>query len=196
MKKPLLLLLTLLFAARMLCGCTEKDIGRDMDAIKTHLSSYGEEYESFRNSERLAVLRHNATVQELEAWFAFVEKTRAGRPASVDMVYFTDEGDPILLYLHYDGNDYMLVADTTRDHFGTPTVSSVKYSKLVEITEESENGRTMYHAILANKEYESIEELQAVWKWLTTEYPSGFDDVDTEYQPFPYELFRVPTDAE
>lgn len=164
--------------------------GTDIEAIKVHLSQYGNDHEELAQIEDLAVLHHHPDLKHLEPWYAFMKKVRSGKPAWIDMVNYTDEGDSIFYYLHYDGTEFLLVEDTTRDQFGTPLYTQEKFTRLYEFTEETENGSKQYSAVLSNCELYSKEHAEEVFWDVYAEWEAGeFDPSTVEYQRFPRTLF-------
>lgn len=166
--------------------------GRDMDAITMHLSQYGNDHEEHVAAENLAVLSHHPDLKKLEPWYDFSDKVQSGKEAWVDMVSYTDEGDGIFYYLHYDGTDFYLVEDTTRDHFGTPMIVYEVFQGLYEFKEENENGILIHSAILCNREIKSMDHyLEMFWDAYTKWEASDFDlEVHTELV-FPRSLFEL-----
>lgn len=47
--------------------------GTDMEAIKAHLSQYGNNHEELALIEDLAVLHHHPDLKYLEPWYAFIK---------------------------------------------------------------------------------------------------------------------------
>ena len=164
--------------------------GTDFEKIKAHLSQYGNDHEELALIDDLAVLHHHPRWKKLEPWYAFMKKVRAGKTAWIDMVDYTDEGDSIFYYLHYDGTEFLLVEDTTRDQFGTPLYTQEKFTRLYEFAEETENGSKQYSAVLSNCELYSKKHAEEVFWDVYAEWEAGeFDPSTVEYQRFPRTLF-------
>ena len=128
-------------------------------------------------------------MKHLDPWYAFIKKVRAGKTAWLDMLTYTVEGDSIFYYLHYDGTEFLLVEDTTRDRFGFPAYSKEKFTKLYEFTEEGDNGSAQYYAVLSNVELTSMAHMTEVYWEVYAEWEAGeFDPYTIEYQRFPRQL--------
>lgn len=179
------------------CGCAlwlaEHNAGPkdDMDAIKAHLAQYSNESEEFSDYDNLAVNTHIDKLRKLEAWHEFAEKVNKGKPAWVDVVSFTDEGDAIFNYIYYDGTEFLFVEDTTRDSFGTPLITAEKYTMLFEFNDVSETGYEIYQATLSNIELDSIEHReQVIWEIYAQWEAGEYDPETAEYQLFPRTVIR------
>lgn len=76
---------------------------------------------------------------------------------SFTMAYFTDEGDMILNYIYYNGNNYHVIMDTTRDEYGYKGYYENEYTTLEiqnyyiilkdNIKVEGNNEDTIYNSI-------------------------------------------------
>ncbi len=100
------------------------DMMQSSDAMKTireRLEQYPADYETICETEAFVVV-HGKVKTGLDKWEAFLEATGDGKPASVDIVQFTEEGDPIITCLSHDGTSYMVVVDSTRDNWGSGNV--------------------------------------------------------------------------
>lgn len=163
----------------------------DMNAITEHLAQYGSDPDEIREAENLAVCSHIDELKKLGPWHEFAEKVNKGKPAWVDVVTFTDEGDPIFNYIYYDGAEFLFVEDTTRDHFGTPLITKEKYTMLFEFNEVSETGYEIYNAVLSNIELNSIEHQKQIFWDVYAQWEAGEYDPETaEYQLFPRTVIR------
>lgn len=174
------------------CGCAfwlaEHNAGPqdDINAITAHLSQYSNEADEFARFDNLAIRSNIAELENLEPWREFAERVNKGKPAWVDVVSFTDEGDAIFNYIYYDGNEFLFVEDTTRDRFGTPLITAEKYTMLFEFNEVSETGNEIYQAALSNIELDSIEHQEQVFWEVYEQWEAGeYDPEAAEYQLFP-----------
>jgi len=178
-------------------GCGATDVqktgpGNDMEAITEHLSRYSNDPEEHAKTEDLAVIYDYPDFLKMEPWYAFVEKVHAEEPAYVDIVNYTTEGDSIFYYVYYDGKEFLVVQDNTRDQFGSPVVLKEKYKNLYEFTEEAEKGGTIYTVVLSDVELTSLEHTYEVFWQVHAEWEAGEYDPDTsEYERFPCTLIRV-----
>lgn len=86
------------------------------------------------------------------------EEISKGNEISRIIVEYTDEGDPILKYVKYDGNRIFIVTDTTRDEFGKPTYDQKSFKT---IKYETDGYRHRYFAV-DDKDY-TYEEIKQSW---------------------------------
>lgn len=176
-------------------GCNKKQSvgpGTDMEAITEHLSLYSNDCEEHVKIEDLAVIYDNPDFVNLEPWYAFVKKVNAGEAAYVDMVDYTTEGDSIFYYVHFDGKEFFVVQDSTRDSYGTPVILQEKYTYLQEFIEETEDGNQIYDVVLSNIELTSSEHWSEVFWQVCAEMEAGEYDPDAvEYERVPCWLFRA-----
>ena len=68
----------------------------------------------------------------------FVENVNQGTKDKIRVVRYTTEGDPILHDLEYDGEIITSTTDTTRDEFGTGSVSTAT-CKSIDVNETDES---------------------------------------------------------
>ena len=87
---------------------------RDLAAVKERLAAYSGELEQLCAEEAYVVV-HGTVENGQEIWDDFLKKVEVQEPATVDLIQFTVEGDPIITYLHYNGEDFYMVEDSTRD---------------------------------------------------------------------------------
>jgi Domain of unknown function (DUF4362) len=77
-------------------------------------------------------------ITNLEKFMKFVENVNQGTQDKIRVVRYTTEGDPILHDLEYDGEIITSTTDTTRDEFGTRSVSTATCKSIdVNKTDES-----------------------------------------------------------
>lgn len=165
--------------------------GRDIEAIEKYLSKFSNDWEELVKQD-VAIINMQETFQSMSPWDAFLKKEKKGKRSNVILAYATDEGDWILSYLHYDGVDYLLVTDTTRDSFGTPLYNVEKFTGLYEFTEETKSDAFYeYHVILSNTPVESVEHGQELFLNTYTAYEEGRVDIEAEFQPFPSFLIHM-----
>ena len=84
--------------------------------------------------DNMFVLVHGTVEKGQHLWDAFLESVDAGKPAQVEIVRFTVEGDPIIETVHYDGEIFYLCVDNSRDAYrgNGDKYFEAKYSQLVK----------------------------------------------------------------
>lgn len=156
--------------------------GREDDKVQNYLQSFPQECDEIL-AEGRAVCAINNIFEHTHLWEAFLTQIEEGKEACVVVMTVTDEGDPILYYIHFDGTDYMVVMDTHRDHFGTPAYVKDKFMYMSEIRTEG----TGYMVVFANEAFQTLGESNAYWEKMYALYEEGKIDPygENEYQPFP-----------
>lgn len=165
------------------------DYGREEDVVQNYLESFPQECDEIL-SEGKAVCVMNNTFKQTHLWEAFLMQIKAGQEACVVVMTITDEGDPILYYVHFDGTDYMVVMDTHRDHFGEPAYVKDKFKHMSEIRPEGTNG---YQVVFANEVFQTEDESNAYWEKIYALYEEGEIDPngENEYHPFPLTMINT-----
>ena len=113
-------------------------MGRDAAAIQAYLGTFSNDHMELK--DRQDVVMEDAVRMETglwslseagwSLWNQFVEKAKAGEEAAIVIVRLTVEGDAIPTYLHFDGADYYIMEDTTRDAFGVGGYQEYRFSAL------------------------------------------------------------------
>jgi hypothetical protein len=86
------------------------------------------------------IVDSHGQITNLEKFMKFVENVNQGREDKIRVVRYTTEGDPILHDLEYDGEIITSTIDTTRDEFGTASVSTATCKSItVKETDETTN---------------------------------------------------------
>ena len=106
----------------------------DLKAVKKRMKSYPDEYDEILELDNVFVLVHGTAEKGQDLWNAFLEAVDAGKPAQVEIVRFTVEGDPIIETVHYDGEIFYLCVDNSRDTYrgNGDKYFEAKYSQLVK----------------------------------------------------------------
>lgn len=86
-----------------------------------------------RNGDFIDLHGEITNYTKLEEVYKTIE---TGGEASLRIVEYTIEGDPIISLIEYNGDVINYKVDTTRDKFGTPKVIEQKYTKLIKKIEE------------------------------------------------------------
>ena len=165
-----------------IAGDEPTDYGRSPASVQAYLSSFPQELEDILAEGKAVYMSYNefANVRE---WERFLECIKKGEASSVVVMQNTDEGDPILYYIHYDGIDFQVVMDTHRDHFGTPDYVWERYPYMSEIRPEGTIG---YEVVFAYETFTTEEDVNAYFK----KYAESQMHVTTEegYQAEPIPL--------
>ena len=74
--------------------------------MQNYLQSFPQECDEIL-AEGRAVCAINNIFEHTHLWEAFLTQIEEGKEACVVVMTVTDEGDPILYYIHFDGTDYM-----------------------------------------------------------------------------------------
>lgn len=96
------------------------------------------------------------------------EEITNGNEISRIIIEYTDEGDPILKYVRYDGDSIFIVTDTTRDEFGKPAYYQKSYKAMKY---ETDGYRHRYFAV--NDTTYTYDEIRKSWE--DNEYVTGID---------------------
>ena len=88
---------------------------------------------------------HGITYND-DAMDVFLEKAAAQKAASIRIVRYTIEGDPILTNIVYDGSIFTVTEDSSRDSFGAWGVGTNYYTTL-EIVYLPEDNITEYRLV-------------------------------------------------
>ena len=113
-------------------GTPEKTNGMK-DELKSEVAKE-EQLGTALQMDNMFVLVHGTVEKGQHLWDAFLESVDAGKPAQVEIVRFTVEGDPIIETVHYDGEIFYLCVDNSRDAYrgNGDKYFEAKYSQLVK----------------------------------------------------------------
>ena len=107
--------------------------------MQNYLQSFPQECDEIL-AEGRAVCAINNIFEHTHLWEAFLTQIEAGKEACVVVMTVTDEGNPILYYIHFDGTDYM-------EAFQTLDESNAYWEKMYALYEEGKidpNGENEY----------------------------------------------------
>ncbi|MCA0985674.1 DUF4362 domain-containing protein [Guptibacillus algicola] len=97
---------------------------------------------SFTPSNSDIVIGLGSEITNLDTFELFLENVNGGKTDRIRIVSYTDEGDPIIKDVSYDGSSIYAETDTTRDKFGPSRVESITCksieSKVTVTSEKSE----------------------------------------------------------
>ncbi|MBP3352440.1 MAG: DUF4362 domain-containing protein [Lachnospiraceae bacterium] len=170
-------------------GVAPTNYGRAKVGVEAYLSMFPQETEEIRAEGKAVYMSHNV-IENVPEWERFLNSVQKGEETFVAVVQNTDEGDPILYYIHYDGVDFQVVMDTHRDHFGSPAYVWERYRYMSEIQPE---GTSSYWIVFADEKFATMEESNAYWEKVYALYQEGKIDphAEQEYQPFPLTISTI-----
>lgn len=135
---------------------------RDFDTIKEYLGTYSNELHELNKTESFIIL-HGTYHSGKEYWDAFLESVDKGEPAEVVMVQFTVEGDAILYYLQYNGTDFYVVEDYSRDAWSAEPGYLEKTYPYLSVLENDWEGDRYWDIVLTDRENLTVELLEQYW---------------------------------
>ncbi|WP_254871020.1 DUF4362 domain-containing protein [Bacillus sp. Marseille-Q1617] len=105
-------------------GCDEPG-----DQVEMEVGKPVEDYEP----KETDIVNTHGNVENLERFDEFYENAQSGMEDNIRIVYYTEEGDPILQDLSYDGMFFKSITDSRRDKFGEGeliimTCTNIEYS--------------------------------------------------------------------
>ncbi len=129
----------------------------DFTKVKARLAEYPEDFDQLFQQEAYIIM-HGSVEKGQEKWDSFLAKVKALESASIDIIQFTMEGDPIITYLYFNGQEFYVVRDNTRDAFAGSGagVSECTYPYL-NILQEGEK----IEGILSKEANLTMEQLQS-----------------------------------
>lgn len=149
---------------------------RDFEAIKARLSGYSNDLNELSVTDSY-VLLHGQQYSGLEYWDSFYSDIQNLTPSELTMIQFTVEGDAILYYLNYDGSDFYMVTDYSRDAFSgdDDKYREDAYSCLKVFDTTVENGDYERTLILTDDKDLTLEQYKAsagaeAWDGFRTAY--------------------------
>lgn len=89
----------------------------DLKSIKEKMAVYPDKYEDILMLEGVYILVHGKVEKGQDIWEAFVQSVDRGEAAQAEIIRFTVEGDPIIEYVYYDGKQFYLCVDNSRDAY-------------------------------------------------------------------------------
>jgi hypothetical protein len=95
---------------------------------------------AFQPSSEDVVNKHG-NIENVERFIIFLDNVKAGKRDKIRVVGYTEEGDPMLHDIEYDGELLHSTTDTRRDKYGSGKIDSTT-CKEIEVEEKDE--RTDY----------------------------------------------------
>lgn len=97
---------------------------------------------NYTPSDSDIVVGLGSEITNLTTFELFLDNVKEGNEDKIRIVSYTDEGDPIIKDVSYDGSSIYAETDTTRDKFGTSRVERISCnsidSKVTVTPEKSE----------------------------------------------------------
>jgi uncharacterized lipoprotein YehR (DUF1307 family) len=124
-------LLTVGLLVVLISGCDQPEEKVEVDVWK----SVGD-YEP----QETDIVNTHGNVENLGRFENFYENVQNGKKDNIRIVYYTEEGDPILQDLSYDGIFFKSITDTRRDKFGEGsliylTCTNIEYTTINDIAD-------------------------------------------------------------
>ncbi|MBQ6477821.1 MAG: DUF4362 domain-containing protein [Erysipelotrichaceae bacterium] len=152
----------------MICGCQqEQNTKRKPDAEIPEIKELMTLPDHPSEEDAVFIVANNGIYNE-NLWNDFLEKTKDGIETSLIIALYTIEGDVIYERVEYNGTDYTIYCDNSRDSFGifTEIVEERKYIYDLDfLSKEEINGTTAtfrnHYGFLSNTFYMNQDELLA-----------------------------------
>ncbi len=98
----------------------------DDEWIMERLQAYPNDYEQLLETDAFVVV-HGTVKSGMEQWEVFWNSVNEGKPAYVDVIRFTEEGDAIITSIQFTGAYFRTLEDHTRDAWANPNYSFMDY---------------------------------------------------------------------
>ncbi len=150
-------------------------LGRDEEKIKKHLSGFPENVEEIKEKEIFVVGHVHSSGNEY--WEGFVKDVEDKKKSSVDILRFGHEGQPIISYLEYNGEDFYLLTDFSSIDSESPyVVEEYSYLNCFNVPEEQFSNdlkEPVKEVVLSDENFATYEEYE---KFLEAYYAAPDDD--------------------
>ncbi|WP_404346831.1 DUF4362 domain-containing protein [Sutcliffiella horikoshii] len=153
MKKILVFTVILLF---ILSACQSNEINQGNDSPSTTIQNNIPEYVQSPED----VVNMHGDITNIDMFFGFIENVNQGLEDKIRVVTYTEEGDPMLHDLKYDGEVIQSTTDTRRDTFGSGNINTAICSS-IDIKENAE--RTDYDLTGCDKNNRD-NSILVIWK--------------------------------
>ncbi|MFS0687837.1 DUF4362 domain-containing protein [Sporosarcina sp. 179-K 8C2 HS] len=125
-----ILLLIFLFA---LTACNASDEEKNpIDKEETVATSKDNAKPSVKGVRNVDVVNTHGSIEGLERMQNFYHNVQNGISSELRIVQYTEEGDPMVKDLTYNGDSLQVQYDTTRDNFGNGRISKINCSNMIE----------------------------------------------------------------
>ncbi|MBU9711576.1 DUF4362 domain-containing protein [Evansella tamaricis] len=96
------------------------------------LTAEGDSDINVKGVKNVDVLNTHGSIEGLERMVRFYGNVKGEVPSDLRVVHYTIEGDPIVTDLSYNGEMIEVKNDTTRDNFGSGSITTNNCGKLIE----------------------------------------------------------------
>lgn len=126
----------------------------DINEVREHQAGYPETYADILACEDCYIVVHGEVKAGQIYWEAFLDRAKAGQSAWVDIVQFTVEGDPIIETIHFDGENYWICTDYSRDAFrgNGEAFYEESFAFLQKVERSCEDGSTSAEYLLTDSQ--------------------------------------------
>lgn len=150
-------------------------LGRDEEKIKKHLAGFPKNADEIKEKEIFVVGHVHSSGNEY--WEGFVKDVEDKKKSSVDILRFGHEGQPIIYYLEYNGENFYMMTDFSRIYSVSPyLVEEYSYMNCFDIPiEESSNDlkEPVKEVVLSDEDFTTYKEYE---KFLEAYYATPDDD--------------------
>ena len=113
--------------------------GRDRKKVKKHLEQYPMNFDDLKETD--VFVNTSSYALRKEKLNDFIESVQRGENKSVDIVTFTIEGDPVLVYIQYNGKNFYCYESFENDSYAAKSArqfngKNYKYMYLWDIPDE------------------------------------------------------------
>lgn len=135
----------------------------DFKNVKSFLSEFPDKGEELVKAGCF-VISYGSVGGGIEVWNRFYGNVKSHIPCDIVIAQFTLEGDAILDYIYYNGNDFYYVRDSSRDKFGSRSerYQEERYSYMNVFDEVLENGDKSISVLLSEDEDMTYDEFSKI----------------------------------
>lgn len=113
--------------------------GRNREKVKKHLEQYPVNFDDLKETD--VFVNTSPYAMRKEKLKDFIESVQRGENASVDIVTFTIEGDPVFAYIQYNGKNFYCYESFENDSYAAKNTrqfkeKNYKYMYLLDIPDE------------------------------------------------------------
>lgn len=131
-----------------------------LDEVKALLQGLPDEYALVVQREDIYSVMFGMAQNGLDAYNKFISEMRLHRPAELVMAQFTTNFDPIYYYVEYNGSDFHVVEDKTRDGYDTESGYSDYYAKYLKVETYDNSDGIIEYAYLSDDESMSYQNIK------------------------------------
>ncbi|MCA1031212.1 DUF4362 domain-containing protein [Bacillus timonensis] len=121
----------LLMVVSLMVGCQSNEVIHKEGSIS-----------SYQPSSKDIVNMHG-DITNIDRFFSFVEHVKEGKDDRIRVVTYTEEGDPMLHDLDYDGEVITSTTDTRRDKFGSGGINTTTCASIDMIESKERTDYTL-----------------------------------------------------